>query len=142
MSEKEQAFSDYLDAHPGDTRMRQVYADWLAQQGRHEEEQLQRWLALHGKYPSPPGVVQWNRSFQQSWDWWGKANTGNGIADANRLPDELFFSICSVAHSRREIEHNLLEVLQAKNWPHYPESYQAPVPSVKSESPKTRLSDS
>lgn len=126
LSTQEQQFHSHLDDLPDDWDFRGVYADWLGQQGRMEEEQLQRWLRVHRRCP-----VRGMGRVPNAWDWWDAASSlvasefTRARIDLARLPTDLFvdlkfdkqYHLRGRYRTRRAAEQDLLAVLQNHNWP-------------------------
>ena len=70
----EQGFQADIDERPHDDTPRRVYADWLEEQGRHDEAFCQRWMVKHGKRPGDRRGLRIQARY--SWAWWPE-----GMAD-------------------------------------------------------------
>jgi uncharacterized protein (TIGR02996 family) len=63
-----------LDQEPANDDLRLQFSDWLEEEGRMPEAEVQRWLVRTGKRPNPSIV---------DWEWWEE---GQRLLDPTALP--------------------------------------------------------
>jgi hypothetical protein len=79
-------FQDALDANPGDSALRRLFAEWLAGRGDWRASGY-LWMARRHKAPSQDLTP---RLTAQTWEWWSMLPGWEGqTGDVNTRPDRL-----------------------------------------------------